>query len=58
MSSYCPFANSECRDDCTFKTHATATADGVKSCLIAIKLSHINENQDDQLSEIRQTIQR
>lgn len=58
MNTYCPFLKDECSDDCVFSTRTTATSDGTYKCLIAIKLSCINEYQQDQFSELLNTIQK
>lgn len=50
--NFCPFVKSSCRDDCVFKTGNVAVRDKVYSCLIAVKLSAINEMQHDDLSAI------
>lgn len=49
--NHCPFINNTCREDCIFRTKSKiATGDGIFNCLIAAKLSDINEYQSDQLS--------
>lgn len=58
MKTYCPFLKDDCHEGCVFRTHTTATADGLYNCLIAIKLSGINDSQSDQLSELLNTVQR
>lgn len=50
--NFCPFLHNLCRADCVFHTRRIATADGVFTCLIAAKLSDINPQQYDQLTEI------
>ena len=54
--NHCPFINGSCRDDCVFKCNKIATGRDIYSCLIAVKLSEINEYQSDQLTEIAQSI--
>ena len=50
---YCPFINGICRNDCVFKTRNVAAPHGaVYNCLIAVKLTDINEMQHDDLSAI------
>lgn len=53
---FCPFINGECRSDCMFRANKTATKAGTSCCTIAIKLSDINEDQHDQLTEIQQQL--
>ena len=49
---FCPFVKDLCRDDCVFKTRNVASPDGVHNCLIAVKLSDINDMQHDDLVAI------
>lgn len=49
---HCPFINALCRDDCVFKYHNVLGPDGVHDCLIAVKLSSINEMQHDDFTAI------
>lgn len=55
---FCPFIPGMCRDDCAFKHHKTMGPDGLQDCLIAIKLSAINEMQHDDLIEICHAIKK
>lgn len=55
---YCPFVKGSCRDDCVFKYHKVATENGISDCLIAIKLSSINETQSDELNLIIESIKK
>jgi hypothetical protein len=48
----CPFIKDLCRDDCVFKTHNVACGHDIYNCLIAVKLSDINEAQHDDLAAI------
>lgn len=50
---FCPFIKGLCRDDCVFKTHYVASNNGeIYNCLIAVKLSEINEMQHDDFAAI------
>lgn len=51
-NKFCPFIKSECREDCVFKYHKVASGNKVYDCLIAIKLSDINDMQHDDLAAI------
>ncbi len=55
---FCPFINGICRDDCVFKYHKVANQTGIHDCLIAIKLTDINEMQHDDLSAIWSLLKR
>jgi len=55
---FCPFVKGQCRSDCVFKTQTTACGNLISSCLIAVKLSAINEFQHDDLNEIIQAIEK
>ena len=51
-NNFCPFVNSQCKQDCVFKVRQTATSQGVSDCFIFTKLDAINDCQPDQLTEI------
>jgi|GEM_PF-1093463 len=53
---FCPFINSECRSDCMFFTHNTATSRGVTKCLLAIGMDAVNRYQHDDLQNITEAI--
>lgn len=56
-NTFCPFVNGECRSDCMFNIgHLVATDRGTSKCLIAVKLSGINEYQQDQLTDIQNSL--
>ncbi|MEY8002014.1 hypothetical protein AB8U03_17860 [Clostridium sp. Mt-5] len=51
--NFCPFIKGVCRNDCVFKYHNIALHGGaISDCLIAVKLSDINELQHDDISAI------
>jgi len=52
-NKFCPFIHGPCRSDCVFKTNSVMTnRNEVHNCIIAIKLSDINEMQHDDLTDI------
>lgn len=52
-NKYCPFIKGTCRDDCVFKCYDfAAPGNKIYNCLIAIKLSDINEMQHNDLTDI------
>ena len=58
-NTFCPFVNGECRSDCMFNIgHLVAVDRGTSKCLIAVKLSGINEYQQDQLYSQLKTFSR
>ena len=52
MGNFCPFLKDLCENSCVFKVHNTATSYGISTCLIAIKLDSINDQQSMQLDDI------
>jgi len=51
--NFCPFIKDICRNDCVFKHNNVALPNGnVSNCLIAIKLTDINEMQHDDITDI------
>ena len=52
QNTFCPFIKDNCRNDCVFKYHNVAYSNKIYNCLIAIKLSDINDMQHDDLSAI------
>ncbi len=54
---FCPFIKELCREDCTFYHGNVLTEGKIYNCLIAIKLSDINELQHDDLMSILDEIE-
>lgn len=52
--TFCPFANGECREDCVYFTHSSASYPDNKSrtCLIASSLNNISDRSEELLDKI------
>ena len=57
---FCPFIKDECRTDCVFRCNPRSGSSSmyheVLHCLIASRLDAMNTQQEDQLSELIDTV--
>lgn len=53
---FCPFINGECREDCAFRCRPRAASPSMinqtLTCVLASRIDAINTEQQDQLSEL------
>lgn len=54
---FCPFVNGQCRDDCVFRCGNVLIGRDLVNCLIAVKISDINELQSDELDLILKALE-
>ena len=54
MQNFCPFIQDECRRGCAFYSERPINCKvGWPHCILAAKISNLNDEQFDQLEEIR-----